>query len=70
MKEPKEYSANNAAGQYDLKLHVLGLNNYSTFAEMIKSYRSMTCIFHPDNNYGFHTTEIITMINTARDGLQ
>ena len=26
--------------------------------------------FHPDNNYGFDTTEIITMINTARDRLQ
>ena len=26
--------------------------------------------FHPDNNYGFDTTEIMKMINTARDGLQ
>ena len=26
--------------------------------------------FHPDNNYGFHTTEMMTMINTAKDGLQ
>ena len=26
--------------------------------------------FYPDNNYGFDTTEIMTMINTARDGLQ
>ena len=26
--------------------------------------------FHPDNNYGFETTEIMTMINTARDVLQ
>ena len=26
--------------------------------------------FHPDNNYGYHTTEIMTMINTAKDGLQ
>ena len=31
IKELKEYSANNAAGQYDLNLHVLGLNYSSTF---------------------------------------
>ena len=26
--------------------------------------------FHPDNNYGYHTTEMMTTINTAKDGLQ
>ena len=26
--------------------------------------------FHPDDNYGFDTTEIMKMINRARDGLQ
>ena len=26
--------------------------------------------FHPDNNYGFDTTEMMTMINTGRYGLQ
>ena len=26
--------------------------------------------FHPDNNYGFDTTETMTMINTDRYGLQ
>ena len=56
MKELKEYASINAAGQYHLNLHVLGLNNYSTFAEIIKGYRSMACRFHPDNNYGFDTT--------------
>ena len=30
----------------------------------------MASRFHPDNNYEFDTTEIMTMINTARDGLQ
>ena len=70
MKELQEYAANNAVGQYDLNLHVLGLNYYSTFAEMIKGYRSMARRFHPDNNYGFDTTEMMTMINTARYGLQ
>ena len=56
--------------QYDLNVHVLGLNDYSIFAEMIKGYRSMARRFHPDNNDGFDTTEMMTMINTAKDGLQ
>ena len=30
----------------------------------------MARIFHPDNNYGFDTTEMMTIINTARYGLQ
>ena len=70
MKELQEYTANDAVDQYHLNLHVLGLNNHSTFAEMIKAYRSMARRFHPDNNYGFDTTEMMTMINTARYGLQ
>ena len=37
---------------------------------MMKGYRSMACRFHPDNNYEFDTTEIMIMINTARDGFQ
>ena len=57
-------------GQYDLNLHVLGLNHSSTFVEMIKGYRSMARRFHPDNNYGFDTTEMMTMINMAKEGLQ
>ena len=67
MKEVQEYAANNAVGQYHLNLHVLGLNDYSTFAETIKAYRSIARIFHPDNNYGFDTTEMMTMINTAKE---
>ena len=70
MKELKEYAANNAAGRYDLNLHVLGLNNYSTYAEMMKGYRSMARRFHPNNNYGFDTSEMMTMINTAKEELQ
>ena len=53
-----------------MDLHVLDLNNYSTYAEMMKGYRSMARRFHPDNNYGFDTTDMMTMINTARYGLQ
>ena len=26
--------------------------------------------FHPDNNYGFDTTEMMTMINTSKEGLK
>ena len=36
---------------------------------MNKTYLSMARIFHPDNNYGVDTNEIMTMINTAKDGL-
>ena len=50
MKELQEYDSNNAVGQYDLNLHVLGLNYSSIFVEMIKGYRSMARRFHPDNN--------------------
>ena len=66
MKELREYSASNVVGQYDLNLHVLGLKYSSTFLEMIKGYCSMDRKFQPDNNYGFETTEIMTMINTAK----
>ena len=51
---------------YHLNLHVLGLNYYSTFVEIIKAYRSMDRRFHPDNNYRFDTTEMMTITNTAR----
>ena len=70
MKELQEYAANNAVGKYDLNLHVLGLNDYSKFAEMIKGYRYMARRFHPDNNYKFDSTEMMKMINTAKEGLQ
>ena len=30
----------------------------------------MARIFHPDNNYGFVTSEMMTMINMAKKGLQ
>ena len=70
MKELKEYATNNSVGQYHLNLHVLGLNDYSKFAEMTKVYHTIARRFHPDNNYGFDTTEMMTMINTAKDGLQ
>ena len=69
-KELREYAANNALGQYDLNLHYLGLKYSSTFVEIIKGYCSMARRFHPDNNYGFDTTEMMTMINTAKEGLQ
>ena len=69
MKEVQEFAANNAVGRYELDLHVLGLNYSSTEAEMIKGYRSMACRFYPDNNFGFDTSEMMKMINTAKEGL-
>ena len=70
IKELRELSANTAVVQYHLNLHVLGLNYSSTFVEMIKGYLSIARIFHPDNNYGFDTIEMMTMINTAKEVLQ
>ena len=70
MKQCQQYADKKPLDQYHLNLHVLYLNYNSTFTEMIKAYRSMACRFHPDNNYGYHTTEMMTMINTAKDGLQ
>ena len=70
MKEVREFAANTATGQYHLNLHVIGLNYSSTFVEMIEGYRSMACRFHPDNNYGFDTIEMMKMINTAKEGLK
>ena len=37
---------------------------------MIKGYRSMARRFHPDNNFGFDTSEMMKMINTAKVGLE
>ena len=70
MKEVREFSSNTATGQYHLNLYVLGLNYSSTFEEMIKGYRSMARRFHPDLNCGYETTEMMTMINTAKEGLK
>ena len=70
MKEVREFAANTATVQYHLNLHVLGLNYSSTFVEMIKGYRSMARRFHPGHNYGFDTTEMMTMIKTAKEGLK
>ena len=30
----------------------------------------MACIFHPDKNIGLDTTEMMKMINEAKDGLE
>ena len=70
MKELQEYAANKSLYQYHLNLHDLGLNYSSTYVEIITSYRSMARRFHPDNNYGFDTSEMMTMINMAKEELQ
>ena len=70
IKEVREFAAYTATGQYHLNLHVLGFNYSSTYVEMITSYRYIARRFHPDNNYGFDTSEMMTMINMANEGLQ
>ena len=37
---------------------------------MKKAYYSMACRFHPDRNFGLDTTEMLKMINEAKDGLE
>ena len=37
---------------------------------MEKAYYSMTCRFYPDKNIGLDTTEMMSMINEAKDGLE
>ena len=69
MKECQKYAAKKPLDQYHLNLYVLDLNYNSTITEMNKAYRSMARRFHPDCNYGFETTEMMTMINTSKDGL-
>ena len=69
MKQCQQYATNKSLDKYHLNLYVLDLNYNSTITEMIKAYRSMARRFHHDNNYGFDTTEMMKMINTAKDGL-
>ena len=68
-KQVREFAAYSVTDQYQLNLHVLGLNYSSTYVEMITSYRSMSRRFHPDNNYEFDTSEMMTMINIDEEGL-
>ena len=70
IKELQEYAANKVLDQYHLNVYVLDLNYNSTITEMNKAYRFMARRFHPDNNYGFDTTEMMIMINTAKEELQ
>ena len=69
IKQVQEYYLH-AAGQYPLNLFVLGLNYYSTEAEMKKAYNYMAHRFHPEKIIGFDTTEMMKMINEAKNGLE
>ena len=69
MKLCQQYAAKEPLDQYELNLYVLDLNSNSTITEFNKAYRSMARRFHPDNNYGVDTNEMMTMIKTAKDGL-
>ena len=37
---------------------------------MVKAYRSISRRFRPDSKFGFDNSEMMKMINTAKDGLQ
>ena len=69
MKQCQQYAAKEPLDKYQLNLYVLDLNYNSTITEFNKAYSSMARRFHHDNNYGFDTTEMMTMINTANFGL-
>ena len=69
MKQCQQYAAKEPLNQYQLNLYVPDLNSNSKITELNKSYRSMARRFHPDNNYGFDTTEMMKMINTSKYGL-
>ena len=69
MKQCQQYATKEPLYQYQLNLYVLDLNYNSTITEFNKAYRSMARRFHHDNNYGVDTNEMMTMINTAKDGL-
>ena len=68
-KKCQQCAAKKPLDQYHLSLYVLDLNYNSTITEFNKAYRSMARRFHHDNNYGFDTTEMMTMIKTAKFGL-
>ena len=64
-----EYSLH-ATGEYSLNLFVLGLNDSSTEKEIKTAFRFMVLRFHPDKNIGLDTTNMMTMINEAKDRLE
>ena len=68
-KQCQQYAAKEPLDQYQLNLYVLYLNSNSTITELNKAYRSMAHRFHPDKNIGLDTKKMMTMINTAKDGL-
>ena len=53
-----------------MNLFFLGLNDSSTEAETKTAYRSMALRFHPDKNIGLDTSNMMSMINEAKDGLE
>ena len=69
MKQCQQYAAKETLNQYQLNLYVLDLNSNSTITEFNKAYRSIAPRFHPEKNIGLDTTKMMTMINTAKDGL-
>ena len=53
-----------------MNLYVLEMNYYSTETKLKNAYYSMARRFHPDKNIGLDTTEMMKIINEAKDGLE
>ena len=50
-----------------MRYHVLGLNESSTEYDMKKYYRNMACRFYPDDNKYLQDSDVMLMINKAKE---
>ena len=50
--------------------HVIGLNESSTEDDIKQSYRSLALQFHSDKNHNSQVTEVMKMINEAKEELE
>ena len=69
IKEEQEYAAKKALDQHHLNLYVLDLNYNSTITEFNKPIVPWLVDFTLTIIMGFDTTEMMKMINMAKDGL-
>ena len=53
-----------------MNYQVLGLNDSSTEDDMKKAYRSLSLLFHPDKNQHSQESDVMEMINEAKEELE